>query len=149
ANARAMARPMPRPAPVISATRRCSLAMCLSPLDRMGLTDGYTIRGTDQPGGCGPMNDGDALFQAILDDPDDTALRLVYADWLEEHGDVDRAEFIRVQCQLARMDREDDGWSELYRREQALLQRHEAEWLGRLTDYTEDFDFRFERGFVG
>jgi uncharacterized protein (TIGR02996 family) len=41
------------------------------------------------------------LLQAILDDPDDDLRRLVYADWLEEHGQVERAELIRVQCRLA------------------------------------------------
>ena len=39
---------------------------------------------------------------AIIDSPDDLNLRLVYADWLEEHGDP-RGEFIRVQCELAEM----------------------------------------------
>jgi uncharacterized protein (TIGR02996 family) len=49
-----------------------------------------------------PMTDREALLQAILENPDDDAPRLVYADWLDEHGDADRAEFIRVQCELAR-----------------------------------------------
>jgi uncharacterized protein (TIGR02996 family) len=48
------------------------------------------------------MTDADALFAAILADPADDAPRLVYADWLEEHGQPERAEFIRVQCELAR-----------------------------------------------
>src|SRR5262249_28074934 len=43
------------------------------------------------------------LFLAdILERPDDDVPRLVYADWLEEHGQPERAEFIRVQCQIAR-----------------------------------------------
>lgn len=32
--------------------------------------------------------------------PDDDAIRLVYADWLEEHGQPRRAEFLRIQCKL-------------------------------------------------
>lgn len=44
------------------------------------------------------MTDGDALLRAILDEPADDAPRLVYADWLEENGQPERAEFIRVQC---------------------------------------------------
>jgi len=47
------------------------------------------------------MSDHDALVQAILHAPDDDAPRLVYADWLDDHGDADRAEFIRVQCRMA------------------------------------------------
>jgi uncharacterized protein (TIGR02996 family) len=37
----------------------------------------------------------EALVAAIADAPADDAPRLVYADWLEEHGDVVRARFIR------------------------------------------------------
>lgn len=44
---------------------------------------------------------GAALYRAILADPDDDTPRLVYADWLQEEGDDDRAEFIRVQCRIA------------------------------------------------
>lgn len=40
------------------------------------------------------------LLQAILDNRADDQLRLVYADWLEEHGEEARAEFIRVQVEL-------------------------------------------------
>jgi uncharacterized protein (TIGR02996 family) len=34
---------------------------------------------------------------------------LAYADWLTEHGDIERAEFLRVQCRLA-AGRNDQGW---------------------------------------
>jgi uncharacterized protein (TIGR02996 family) len=74
------------------------------------------------------MNDGEALFQAILEDPEDTGLRLVYADWLEEHGDADRAEFIRVQCRLEEMAEDDEAWPELEAREQYLLRQHAKGW---------------------
>jgi uncharacterized protein (TIGR02996 family) len=47
-------------------------------------------------------SDGDALFRAICEQPWEDTPRLVYADWLEEHGDALRAEFIRVQIELAR-----------------------------------------------
>lgn len=45
--------------------------------------------------------DGAALFAAIKDDPADDLPRLAYADWLEEAGQIERAEFIRVQVALA------------------------------------------------
>jgi uncharacterized protein (TIGR02996 family) len=48
------------------------------------------------------MNDGSALLASILANPDDDAPRLIYADWLDEHGEPERAEFIRVQCELAK-----------------------------------------------
>lgn len=47
------------------------------------------------------MTDREALFRAILASPDDDTLRLIYADALEEEGDVRRAAFIRSQVQLA------------------------------------------------
>jgi uncharacterized protein (TIGR02996 family) len=42
------------------------------------------------------------LLRAVLAEPEDDAPRLIYADWLDEEGEGDRAEFIRVQCALAR-----------------------------------------------
>ena len=41
------------------------------------------------------------LLRAICDDPDDTTLRLAYADWFDDNDDPARAEFVRVQCRLA------------------------------------------------
>ena len=52
------------------------------------------------------MSDADGLLQDILANPDDDAPRLVYADWLEEHGEADRAEFIRAQIEAARLAQE-------------------------------------------
>ncbi len=40
------------------------------------------------------------FLEAIAEDPDDDGPRLVYADWLEEHGDAEWAEFIRLQLAL-------------------------------------------------
>jgi uncharacterized protein (TIGR02996 family) len=45
------------------------------------------------------MSDSDALLRGILENPDDDAPRLVYADWLEEEGKADHAELIRIQCE--------------------------------------------------
>ena len=47
------------------------------------------------------MTHDEAFLQAMVETPDDDTPRLVYADWLEENGDADRAEFIRLQCELA------------------------------------------------
>jgi uncharacterized protein (TIGR02996 family) len=69
-----------------------------------------------------------AFLRAIADRPDDDLPRLVYADWLDEHGEPARAEFIRVQCELARLRRDDPRVAELRRREDELLAAHEADW---------------------
>ena len=85
-----------------------------------------------------------AFLRTIIDAPDDDGPRLVYADWLEEHGETARAEFIRVQCELAHC-RDgiescppDSRCGRCYgcvRRERAaeLLQRHRVGWLLELT----------------
>src|SRR5262245_57560395 len=46
------------------------------------------------------MTNHDALLRAVLEVPADDAPRLVFADWLDEHGHPERAEFIRVQLQM-------------------------------------------------
>lgn len=43
-----------------------------------------------------------AFLAAICADSTDDTVRLAYADWLDEQDQPDRAEFIRVQCELAR-----------------------------------------------
>ena len=40
----------------------------------------------------------EAFLADIAENPDDDASRLVYADWLDDHGEADRAELIRLQC---------------------------------------------------
>jgi uncharacterized protein (TIGR02996 family) len=43
------------------------------------------------------MSLADSFLEDIVANPDDDGPRLVYADWLDEHGDSTRAEFIRLQ----------------------------------------------------
>jgi uncharacterized protein (TIGR02996 family) len=76
------------------------------------------------------MNAADALLAAVHADPHDDGPRLVYADWLDEHGDPERAEFIRVQCELARASEDDPRRPTLEGRERLLLSRHGKAWKG-------------------
>ena len=46
------------------------------------------------------MTERDAFLRAIAADLYDDTPRLAFADWLDERGEHDRAEFIRVQCEL-------------------------------------------------
>jgi uncharacterized protein (TIGR02996 family) len=48
--------------------------------------------------------EGAALFLRILEDPADDAPRLIYSDWLEEHGQQGRAAFIRQNLSLVPFD---------------------------------------------
>jgi uncharacterized protein (TIGR02996 family) len=47
------------------------------------------------------MSDQQGLLRDICDRPDDDGPRLIYADWLDDHGEHDRADFIRLQLRLA------------------------------------------------
>jgi len=86
-----------------------------------------------------PAGDGAKLLAAILDDPQDTQARLVYADWLTEQGDP-RGELITIQCAKKRT-------PAMTKREQELLKKHHRAWS---KEATQDSDaHEFERGFVG
>jgi len=46
------------------------------------------------------MSDEAALLAAIIAHPDEDTPRLIYADWLHENGQPERAEFIRLQIEI-------------------------------------------------
>ena len=62
-----------------------------------------------------------SLHAAVVANPEDLVVRLVLADYLEEVGEADRAEFIRVQIELAKPFIEPDDARLLCRRERVLL----------------------------
>jgi uncharacterized protein (TIGR02996 family) len=92
------------------------------------------------------MRDDEAFLRAICDNPDDDLPRLIYADFLDEHGDGERAEFIRVQCELARPVDDSQRFAKLVVRSEQLLLNHRRRWLGPLDEFVGDAFFR--RGFV-
>src|SRR4051794_31838682 len=49
------------------------------------------------------MSEEADLLRAVLERPEDDGVRLVYADWLGEHRPPERADFIRVQIELAHL----------------------------------------------
>src|SRR3954471_625645 len=81
-----------------------------------------------------PASLRESLEQALVENPDDLASHMAYADYLTEQGDP-RGEFVRVQLAL------EDGSKPLAERkklravEKKLLQAHAAEWLGDLAPY--------------
>jgi uncharacterized protein (TIGR02996 family) len=90
------------------------------------------------------MTDDAAFLSAILDRPDDDLPRLVYADYLDERGDADRAEFIRVQCELAALPYGDRQRPSLEARESELLAANRARWVVPGVRGSQ----QFRRGFV-
>jgi uncharacterized protein (TIGR02996 family) len=110
------------------------------------------------------MTPDEAFLQAILEDPED-APRLIYADWLEDNGHPERAEFIRTQVERERLAPGDPALARLTARAEQLLCLHWEEWVGPLRDaagktwydvdpvwlhqpYHPDALRRFRRGFV-
>jgi uncharacterized protein (TIGR02996 family) len=95
--------------------------------------------------GAGPPGKEDTseagLLRAIREAPDDDAPRLVYADWLDEHDEPQRAELIRVQCELARIPLGLRA-AQLRQREQELLDRHAADWAAPLSVLVSSYTFR-------
>jgi uncharacterized protein (TIGR02996 family) len=87
----------------------------------------------------------DAFLADIIESPDDDSLRLIYADWLEETGQPERAEFIRVQIELACL-RSGERRHELEARERVLLEEYRDEWAEPVRRFVADTTFR--RGFV-
>jgi uncharacterized protein (TIGR02996 family) len=96
-----------------------------------------------------------ALLAAIIAEPEDDTPRLVYADWLDEHGRPERAEFIRVQCELARLvlgKESDDQYAELTRRQSELYASHFLKWESEFAvtlPPNRQTRFWFRRGMVG
>jgi uncharacterized protein (TIGR02996 family) len=92
------------------------------------------------------MHDVAALMHAIHDLPHDDLPRLALADWLEENGQADRAEFIRVQLALAALPREDPRFRPVFQRELELLRAHKDAWFGTFRSAWTYYDCR--RGFI-
>src|SRR3954470_3094415 len=87
-----------------------------------------------------------AFLAAIRDTPEDDLPRLVGADCLDDNGQPDRAEFVRVQVELSRGVSPRSRARELLVRLRALIREHRGRWLGLLAGHAPDSVF--ERGFV-
>ena len=113
------------------------------------------------------------FLQAIRANPADDSPRLIYSDWLEEHGEPEWAEFIRLQCQAVRLAEYSDAdlllrhlwysdrpllsldcldpdlaaYETASRRAGELLARNQKRWFGE--DYPAGVRVSFSRGFQG
>lgn len=98
----------------------------------------------------GRLDEHEAFLRAIFDAPEDDTPRLVYADFLEENGEPERAEFIRVQCRLAPWPTPYDGTgtAEIRKRERELLSRLHPELELINWTWEEQRQISLGRGFV-
>lgn len=74
------------------------------------------------------MPDRESFVAAIAANPSDDLPRLVFADWLEENGDPERAEFIRTQIRWHHADPEER--KQLDSRAAELFREHGLRWFG-------------------
>jgi uncharacterized protein (TIGR02996 family) len=108
------------------------------------------------------------FIAAVCAAPDADTPRLAFADWLEEQGEADRAEFIRCQLWIAEIDRDlesDEDCDQpscmgcrernaLRRRERELQHHAERPWQDVVASLfgvwvpAKLFDWEFRRGFV-
>jgi uncharacterized protein (TIGR02996 family) len=96
-----------------------------------------------------PMTDDRAFIRAILAEPGNIGLRLVYADWLEEFGSAasrDRAEYIRVECKMDGLPPKDKRRRRLEERLKKLRETVGDDWWRELdwssVDYCGAFEYR-------
>jgi uncharacterized protein (TIGR02996 family) len=89
-----------------------------------------------------------AFLADIVANPDDDTPRLVYADWLDENGDPDRAEFIRAQIELHRLAADSPRYAELLARQRLLLEANKEAWEAGLPKAPGIGWWRWSRGFV-
>ncbi len=72
------------------------------------------------------------FLQVIVANPEDDTARLVLSDYLTDHGLEERAELIRIQCRMYRLEEEDQEigaeYGRLERRSDAILAQHGDEW---------------------
>lgn len=72
------------------------------------------------------------FLQFIVANPDDDAPRLILADYLSDHGLEERAELIRIQCRMYRLEAEEREagaeYGRLERRSDAILARNAKAW---------------------
>src|SRR5262245_7614105 len=87
-----------------------------------------------------------AFLDAIRAEPDDDASRLIFADWLEENGEGERAEFIRLQIALARGRPVGADAEEARKEVGRLLTIHRREWLRGCEGI--EWTVEFRRGFA-
>jgi len=91
------------------------------------------------------MNDEAAFLAAIRATPKDDSLRLVYADWLDEHGRPEST-FLRLECELATLGPNGSGPIEPHRWALKVARREartglDPQWLAAVSRVLLDVPF--------
>jgi uncharacterized protein (TIGR02996 family) len=99
--------------------------LALSPIDVAPVAD------RTPTGVASPTDPVEARLLASIATGDD-ACREVYADWLDEHGDTQRAEFLRLQDRLAALATPDADFAQASARLRELASRIDIDWRVRV-----------------
>jgi uncharacterized protein (TIGR02996 family) len=74
------------------------------------------------------MHEEQSFLDQLIGDPNDDVTRLVYADWLDEHGDP-RGAYLRAEQELAALSEDDPRFADLQREVSKTAWALDAEWL--------------------
>jgi uncharacterized protein (TIGR02996 family) len=88
------------------------------------------------------------LVQNCKDEPDDDGLRLILADWLDDHGEPERAELIRLSLATSHAKVEPACQAAIHARMARLYHDHGERWLGPLRDMPGEGEATFDRGLI-
>jgi uncharacterized protein (TIGR02996 family) len=90
------------------------------------------------------------FYKAIMENPLDDGIRLIYSDWLIENGEIDYAEFIKIQIELSKYNHWDEDHKRvghLVTRQKELFEKNKEKLSLPKSGYFDKFTYR--RGFVG
>ncbi len=90
----------------------------------------------------------EGFFHHLAQNPDDDEARLVFSDWFEENGELDRAQFIRLQVERSQLPTWDAKGLLLLLEEEKLLEKHEEQWRAELPTISGVTWGEFRRGFI-
>lgn len=92
------------------------------------------------------MSVAEGLLRAIAAAPDDDAPRLIFADWLDENEQPERADFIRQQIQLFHLPAHDPDRFAIAAHTNRLWRRFGKQWQQPLP--ADAYDPQYERGLL-
>ena len=81
-----------------------------------------------QPGESVRVEEEVDFLREIEKSPTDETPRLIYADWLEEHGD-ERADYLRLECELHRLKHLTPQFIEVSEKLRAMREDFDPHWL--------------------
>ncbi|MEZ6141950.1 MAG: TIGR02996 domain-containing protein [Zavarzinella sp.] len=90
----------------------------------------------------------EAMLQAIVVQPNDDSLRLIYSDFLEDDGDFERAQLIRIQVEMRQLGPKDPKFPHLRQLEQALIRKNDVRWKSELPQFRGIEYENFESGLI-